>query len=341
MARDWVRPSEGFVADVVGASRLTCPTVAFGTRHDYPTPDVPAYDLGWLARRSDKALRGGLALVAARRRTQVLHAHFGYWAHHVEAVARRTRRPWGVSLHGQDLLVEGVPMAARADLVVVPSAFLADAASERGVPDEVLQVIASGLDLTRFAFRERHSSEAPVLVTFAGRYVEKKGVLDAARALAGLPVRARFVGHGPLEGELRALLLELDLDAELVDGSVPGAVHRALDETDLLLTPSKVAADGDAETLGLVNLEALACGVPVVTTSSGGIPEAMGDAALLVAEGDVGALRGAVASLCEHPERWPEVGRHGRAHVEREFSLPDRVGELEEQWLRLARDARR
>ena len=339
VARDWVRPSEGFVADVVAASSRTRASVAFGERGIVPVPPVPAYDLGWALSRGDKPLRTALALVATRQRAQVLHAHFGYWAAHVQAVARRTRRPWGVSLHGHDLLVEGCPSAVLADLVVVPSTYLADAASRAGVPDEVLRVLPSGLDLSRHPFRERRAVIGrPVIVTFAGRYVEKKGVLDAARALAGIEgIEVRFVGQGPLEPELRQLLGVLGLEATLLDGSVAGAVHRALEETDLLLTASKVAADGDAETLGLVNLEALACGVPVVTTASGGVPEAVpSDAALLVPEADLVGLRAAVLSLLADPGRWGPMGRAGRAHVEQHFDLRTRVAALEEHWLALA-----
>ncbi|MGZ6792283.1 MAG: glycosyltransferase, partial [Mycobacteriales bacterium] len=272
------------------------------------------------------------------RRADVLHAHFGYWAGHVEAVARRTSRPWALSLHGHDLLVEGCPAAASADLVVVPSTWLADRASDAGVRDDRLRVVPSGLDLSRHPFRERGPHPGPVVVTFAGRFVEKKGVLDAARAMAGVPgLRCRFVGTGPLEPALRALLAELRLEAEVVDGSVPGAVHRALQDTDLLLTASRVAADGDAETLGLVNLEAHACGAPVVTTASGGVPEAVSpEAAVLVPEGDVRALRDALAALAGTPERWAAMGRAGRAHVVLRHELGSRVADLEAQWRALA-----
>ena len=336
VARDWVRPSEGFVADVLRTTTATEPSLAYGTHWDgallppRATP-VPAGPLP-------------LAAVAVARRAQVLHAHFGYWAGPVAGVARRTGRPWALSLHGHDLLVEGVPAAPRADLVVVPSGFLADAASRAGVRDERLRVIPSGLDLAGLPFRVRTPrSDGTVVVTFAGRYVEKKGVRDAARAFArareALPqLRFRFVGHGPLEGELRALLRELRLDAELLDGAAPGAVRAALASTDLLLTASRVADDGDAETFGLVNLEAHACGVPVVTTATGGVPEAVSpEAARLVPEGDVRALADALVQVASEPGRWEEMGRAGRAHVVLRHELGARVADLEQQWTALAR----
>ena len=238
VVRDWVRPSEGFVADVVGHSRQ--PAVGYGRRWPALLPDVPSYRLGQLP---DKPLRYALAAVAGRRRSQLLHAHFGYWAGHAEAVARRTGRPWVLSLHG----------------------------------------------------------------------------------------------HGPQEPQLRALLAELGAEADLVDGSVPGAVAAALQRADLVVTASRVADDGDTETLGLVNLEALAVGAPVVTTRTGGVPEAVGDAAVLVPEGDVEALRSQVQRLLDAPAGWAQIGRAGRAHVEARFDLRDRVAELEAMWDELVR----
>jgi glycosyltransferase involved in cell wall biosynthesis len=334
VVRDWAKPSEGFVADVIGTTTATVPFVAFGQPGPGRKAAVPAYRVG----RWDRQTRKALAVVAVARRVDLLHAHFGYWASHAAAVARFTHKPWALSLHGHDLLVEGVPEAASADLVVVPSQFLADAASRAGVRDERLRVIPSGIDLSLHPFRERLPHAGPVVVTFAGRYVEKKGVLDVAQALVGIDdVRCRFVGHGPMEPQLRALLAELRIDAELLDGAAVGAVRQAIQETDLLVTASKVAPDGDAETLGLVNLEAQASGVPVITTRSGGIPEAVSpQGAVLVPESDVPALHAAIADLVAHPGRWAEMGRAGRSHVALRFALGDRVADLEEQWLALA-----
>src|SRR4051794_17512444 len=166
VARDWVRPSEGFVADVVATTTATRPAVAYGVRGSSPVPAVPATDLGRLVVRGDRALTGGIAATALLRRADVLHAHFGYWARHVAGAARRTRTPWVLSLHGHDLLVEGASRADEADVVVVPSTFLADEASRRGIRDERLRVVPSGLDLSRLPFRERGAHAGPVRVMF-------------------------------------------------------------------------------------------------------------------------------------------------------------------------------
>jgi colanic acid/amylovoran biosynthesis glycosyltransferase len=250
-----------------------------------------------------------------------------------------------LSLHGYDLLVrwDAEPEKDRvrgADVVIVPSRFLADEAVARGFSADRIRVIPSGLDVDAYPYRSRHARDDGVVrVLFAGRFVPKKGVLDAARAMAiaradhsGL--ECTFVGFGPEEAALRAELERLRLPARIADGRPPDALRRALDETDLLVTASRTADDGDAESLGLVNVEAQLSGVPVVTTRHGGIPEAVSaDGAVLSPEGDVDALGHALARLASEPERWAAMGAAGHDHVRRHFRLGDRAREVEQCYL--------
>lgn len=352
VAADWGIPSERFVVDLVRGVTDTRPVVVCGRRHPVPDPPpVPVHALlRLLPRRPEdrlrRAIRALLATYAVTHRARLLHAHFGYYAAHTAAVARRLRRPWLVSLHGYDVLVMAphdpeLQRIVTADAVVVPSAFLATVAVERGFPAERVHVIPSGIDVASYEFAERSAQVGGVRVTFAGRFVAKKGVLDAARAMAAAKERhpdlvCRFVGYGQLETDLRAELRRLRLDAAIVDGRAPDAVRSALASTDVVVTPSRTADDGDAESLGLVNIEAQACGVPVLSTRHGGIPDAVApDAGILVAEGDVPALSAALIDLVEHPQRWPAMGRAGRAHVERRFALADRVRDVERLYTEL------
>jgi len=343
---DWGIPSERFVVDLLRGMTRTRSLVACGRKHPVANPPrVPVRALlPLLPRRPEdrlrRQIRALLASYALVRRAQLLHAHFGYYAAHTAAVARRLNRPWLVSLHGYDVLVMApndpeLDRVVHADAVIVPSSFLAAAAVARGFPEERIHVIPSGIDLESYTFAERRPRADQVTVTFAGRFVAKKGVLDAAQAMAAAQrthphLRCRFVGFGPLEEDLRAELERLRLDAGITDGRAPDAVRSALADTDLVLTPSRTAADGDAESLGLVNIEAQACGVPVLSTRHGGIPDAVGaDAGVLVPEGDVPAMTGALVALIDHPERWAAMGRSGRKHVEQRFQLADRVRDVE------------
>jgi glycosyltransferase involved in cell wall biosynthesis/GT2 family glycosyltransferase len=371
----WGRPSESFVLDVVRSCTATRAVVAAQHRaRGVELPGVRVRDLSWCrdaaasdpyldeapARRSSALLRHlpkpagqlhvALAGLAVAERAAVLHSHFGLPAVATWRAARRVGKPFSVSLHGWDVLVaapEDAGMRAAlgaAALVVVPSAFLADAALAQGARPDAVRVVPSGLDLGRLPFRVRSApvDRVPTLV-FAGRFVEKKGVLDVARAMAATArkqrVRCVLVGFGPEEDALRTLVSELGLDAEIRDGRVPGAVHTALDEADVVLTASRTSAQGDAETLGLVNLEALASGALLVATAHGATPGAVpADVVELVPEhGDVaGSLAAAVQRLLDQPEDWERRSRAGRAHVAAHFELGSRTADLERLWLELA-----
>jgi glycosyltransferase involved in cell wall biosynthesis len=368
VVREWLRPSETFVADTIRSTTATRVAIAYRQYLEHPAAE-PAAAMGAVRRLrapwNSRAGRGELAAFAGLQRAAVVHAHFGQPASVSWRVARRLGRPFAVSLHGYDVLVEAgqdsaVLAAVRAAaLVVVPSTFLADAVADLEVRDEVIRVIPSGLDLAQLPFAPRFAP-APgtaTRVTFAGRFVANKGALDAAEAMAlaaagdpaGRTIHGRFVGFGDLEGALRRRVDELvaashgRFCAEILDGRPAGAVRAALADTDVLLSASRIAANGDAETLGLVNLEAQAMGIPVVAAASGGVPEAVSPlAGVLVDTGDrpAAALAAGLLSVLQRPQAWAEMGRAGRRHVASRFELGARTADLEEQWLALARTGR-
>jgi glycosyltransferase involved in cell wall biosynthesis len=365
LVREWLRPSETFVADTIRSTTATRAALVYQQRQEHPAAAAAEAMSSVRSIRSpwgSRAARLELAAFAALRRASVVHAHFGQPAALGWRVARRLSLPFAVSLHGYDVLVEGrqdtgmLDAIRHAALVVVPSTFLADSIAGLGVPEEAVRVIPSGLDLAQLPFSERRApaSGAPIRVTFAGRFVAKKGVLDAAEAMAlaaaeGCRIRARFAGFGDQETLLRQRLDELSaasggrLSAEVVDGRPGGAIRAVLADTDVLLTASTIAEDGDAETLGLVNLEAQAMGVPVVAAASGGVPEAVGaHSGVLVTTGANPArdLAAGLLDVLRRPQDWPQMGRAGRHHVASRFELGARTADLEELWLSLARTGR-
>lgn len=169
-----------------------------------------------------------------------------------------------------------------------------------GCPAERIAVHGMGVDCGRFAFarRDRRSGE-PLRVVTVARLVERKGIAHAIRAIAalaesGLDVEYTVVGDGPLSGVLIHLSRELGVqDRVRIIGAVShGAVAAILARSHVMLAPSVTASDGDMEGIPVAIMEAMASGIPVVSTEHSGIPELITDdvTGYLVPEGDSTAI---------------------------------------------------
>ncbi len=164
-------------------------------------------------------------------------------------------------------------------------------------------------------------------VLFVGRLVERKGVFNLLRAAAGsrIPYRVVLVGFGPEEAALRGLASDLGLAGRVeLAGRVSEAdLSRRYAEADVFVLPATIDARGDTEGLGVVLLEALSHGVPVVATRRGGIPDIVkdGETGLLVEDGDLAGLARAIDTLLSDPELARRLAAAGADHVRREFSV--------------------
>ena len=175
---------------------------------------------------------------------------------------------------------------------------------------------------------------------FVGRLVERKGVHTLLAALATptgaagtRPVHLEVVGDGPERARLEALASRLGV-AERVrfHGVVPADVlARHYTAADAFVLPAVVDAKGDTEGLGVVLVEALAHGVPVIASATGGIPDVVRDGVtgLLVPPGDVPALARAIGQLAGDPARAGRLAAEGRRQVEDGFGWPGIVARLE------------
>jgi len=188
-----------------------------------------------------------------------------------------------------------VPTLRRASIVIVPSGFLARVFANNGVDT---RVVPNVVDMQRFAPSVRGASEPHLIVT---RNLED--IYDIPTALrAFVDVRARFpaarltvAGSGPRQADLALLADQLGVAAQVsftgrLDNERIASLYRS---ADVLLNPSRV--DNMPNSL----LEAMASGVPIVTTDVGGIPYMVrqGETALLVPPGDSSAMAAAASAI--------------------------------------------
>jgi len=164
-----------------------------------------------------------------------------------------------------------------------------------------------------------------------GRLIEKKGHTYTLQALALLK-RSRpelaftldIVGEGPDEAALKAETARLGLEAVVrFHGGLPHQrTLELLRNAAIFVLPSVTAADGDMEGIPVSIMEAMALGLPVVSTFHSGIPELVEDgvSGRLVPERDPEALAAAIASVVATPGQWVAFARAGRRKIEQAFN---------------------
>lgn len=288
-------------------------------------------------------LRAGyIAPLLRRHGITHVHAHF---ASGPSAVALHMHRLTGISYsvtaHAKDIYIDGIDHTAlRAKLgaarfVVTVSDYNRRHLAAFADPERIVRIY-NGLDLDRFAPNGASAAEPP-LVLAVGRLIEKKGLADLVRACAllrarGLVFRCSIVGKGTLERELRALVRELRLDG-IVELAGPQPRDRLLElyrRASVFAAPCVVGSDGNRDGLPTVLPEAMALGVPVVSTDVTGIPELVehGRTGIVVPQHDPSALADAVARLLEDRTTASAFAAAARARVERDFDLHENVAQL-------------
>lgn len=228
----------------------------------------------------------------------------------------------------------------RAHGAIAGSQDAAQVLRDKGFGNPLFVIPQFGVDEDLFTTREGNRAAEPFTpgrpfrIGFSGRLVEEKGLLVLLRAVAGLKGawELRFLGDGPLRARLEAEARALGLAGQFrFLGSVSsGEVPQHLRELDVLANPSLTWLRGRTqwkEQFGRSLVEAMACGVPVVGSDSGEIPQVIGGAGLVAPEGDAEALRAHLQRLLDEPLLREELARQGRQRVEQHYTQR-RIAEL-------------
>ncbi len=189
----------------------------------------------------------------------------------------------------------------------------------------------SGLNSRRFTFKPREfPTDGKIRIVTTGRLVEKKGIQYSIQAVAQQAkihpnIEYNIIGDGPQKDQLQKLIDDLNANEfiHLLGWKHEDEIIEILDQSQIFIAPSVTAQDGNQDAPLNVLKEAMAMGLPVISTYHGGIPELVEDgiSGFLVPERDAETLAEKLGILISNPQLWLDMGSSGRAYVEEHYNL--------------------
>jgi len=280
------------------------------------------------------------AFAFLRKEFDIVHCHFGP-AGNIGSFLKQAGWQAGVitTFHGYDVtkyVKEHGPdvykrLFGNGDLFTYNSEATRKKILALGCPSERMVKLPMGINTDRIVFAERKvSGDEQINILSVGRLIEMKGRDYAIKAVAKIAekfpnVRYNIIGDGPLRGSLGKLINELGVSDKI--GLLGPVSSDKLDSlyksSHIFLHPSVEASDGNMEGQGVVLLEAMAYGLPIVATNHGAFCETVGAgfSDLLVPERDVDAIAGRLEYLITNRQTWLGLGKNGRAHVQQHYDI--------------------
>ena len=299
---------------------------------NYPLFEYPPYDLALATRMSE---------VAEYYELDLLHVHYAI-PHSVSALlarqmlaARGRKLPFVTTLHGTDITLVGLDRSylpitrfaiEESDGVTSISQYLKDKTLIEFQVKNPIEVIPNFVNCDvykplddREAARARYVAPGEKILIHLSNFRPVKRVTDVVKVFARIakqvPARLLLVGDGPDRSSAEWLAHGLGIQDRVVFLGKQESVNELLPVADLMLMPSEL------ESFGLAALEAMACRVPTIGTSVGGVPELIDDGVTgrLFSVGDTDAMADAAVELLSDPERLEEMGRAGRASAQARY----------------------
>ncbi|WP_454877789.1 glycosyltransferase [Serratia inhibens] len=218
----------------------------------------------------------------------------------------------------------------RTELILPISDLWANKLISLGCPKDKVHVSRMGINVNLFKFNQSKTfNSTPLHIISVARFVEKKGLEYVIQACAHLKrknidYKYSIIGDGPLTPVLKKQITELGLeeDVKILGFQPQEKIRELLEKADVFLLPSVVAADGDMEGIPVALMEAMALGLPVVSTYHSGIPELIenGISGWLVKERDAEAIADVLISLTREQYDIAAVTVAARKVIEQKFN---------------------
>lgn len=334
--------------------------------HYLPSPDVVKklfFQKQNLTRKRKKNLRnwsergdkqriyeaGYIGRILKQNKIQHIHAHFAGTA---TRTAYWIKKLYGISFsftaHANDFFCRSDYPVTLEDLfqtasfvVTVSDYSVAELQQRFPKASPKIHRVYNGIDLTRFPVTQPQNN-SPLFLSI-GRLIEKKGFEPLIETCAlldqkGFNFTCEIIGEGPLEKKLKSLiqLRHLEGKVKLLGPQSQSFIIDKLQKSYLFVLPCVTEKDGGKDNLPTVIIEAMACGLPVLSTHLAGVPEMVidGKNGLLVEEKNVPQLATALEKLLKNPELVAQFGQQSRKLAEEKFALEITTQQLKQLLLR-------
>jgi glycosyltransferase involved in cell wall biosynthesis len=208
-----------------------------------------------------------------------------------------------------------------ADKVLMLSRGSYDELTSFGLDKEKVDLYKYWINLEKFKplnkidLRKELNIKNNFTVLFVGRLIEKKGIrilIDVAKKISD--INFIFIGNGPEESFLKSR--EKEMNNVRFIGAVPNSeLYKYYNIADIFCIPSQYE-----EGFGRVVIEAVACGLPVVGSNKGGIPEALDETVSILIDPNVDNITQAISELYNHKEKYLKLANNTRSYAEKNFS---------------------
>jgi L-malate glycosyltransferase len=288
--------------------------------------------------------------VSRAEKLDLLHVHYAV-PHAISAVMAKqilgSDAPKVVTtLHGTDVTLVGAehgfaPLThfavASSDAVTAPSRWLAESArANLGLASDLrIDVIPNFVDPQQFSPPAKRERSRPPVLVHVSNFRPIKRIPDVVAIFAAvhktLPCRLELVGDGPERPRVEALVRDLGLQAHVGFRGEMDDLAGLYGSSDVFLLPS------ESESFGLAALEAMACGVPVVASDVGGLPDVVadGETGFLLPMGDVAGMAEATGRLLRDDVLWADLSRLARERARTCFALDRAVDRYEATYRRV------